>query len=310
MTLTELRYVVALARERHFGRAAASCFVSQPTLSIAVRKFEEKLGVQFFEREPELILTDMGQKLLGQATYILEQAELLKQMAASANHQLDIPLKLGVIFTISPYLLPHLIPALHTHTPSMPLILEENYTEKLLDMLRHGEIDAAVLAEPFHSAGLQTEVLYDEDFMLAAPVTHPWADRDSIDPSELVSEELLLLSHGNCLRDQILALCENNKHEDKNNEKTTWRRGLQGSSLTTVRHMVASGLGVTVLPASAVYNEESSCLAIIPFTDPSPSRRIVLAWRPQFPRTQAIEHLAQAIRECGLPGARPMAKAP
>lgn len=302
MTLTELRYVVALARERHFGRAAASCFVSQPTLSIAVRKFEEKLGVQFFEREPELILTDMGHKLLGQATYILEQAELLKQMAASANHQLDIPLKLGVIFTVSPYLLPYLIPALHTQSPSMPLILEENYTEKLLDMLRHGEIDAAVLAEPFHSTGLQTEVLYDENFMLAAPITHPWADRDSIDPSELVSEELLLLSHGNCLRDQILALCEPHKNEER--PKTTWRRGLQGSSLTTVRHMVASGLGVTVLPETAVHSEESTCLAIIPFTEPSPSRRIVLAWRPQFPRTQAIYHLAQAIRECSLPGAK------
>ncbi|WP_022652479.1 LysR substrate-binding domain-containing protein [Aquaspirillum serpens] len=304
MTLTELRYIVAVARERHFGRAATRCFVSQPTLSIAVKKFEEELGISLFERGTEITITPQGEPIIQQAQLVLEQVERLRLLASSQQNQLAGPLRLGIIFTISPYLLPRLIPALQQTTPEMPLYLEENYTSRLTEMLKLGEIDAAIVAEPFEESGLATLPLYDEPFIVATPRQHPWAQRTQIAPQELAQESILLLAHGNCFRDQVLALCD--RHSEPSLPHTpgleSWQHGLQGSSLTTVRHMVAGGLGITVLPLTSVQNGDEAMLSLIPFTPPAPTRRVVLAYRRQYPRQKAIAALAEAIYQCGLAG--------
>ncbi|XZG71825.1 LysR substrate-binding domain-containing protein [Chitinibacteraceae bacterium HSL-7] len=302
MTLTELRYIVAVARERHFGRAAASCFVSQPTLSVAVKKLEDELGVMLFERASgEVTLTPTGERVVRQAQTVLEEVQVIKSLAEQGRDPLAGPLKMGVIYTIGPYLLPHLIPALRQSAPQMQLLLEEDYTSRLAEMLKQGEIDVAIVAEPFHEPGLVTRPLYDEPFVVAAPKGHPWEALEQIDAGQLADENVLLLSPGNCFRDQVLQTCP-----DLNRESvptgSSLQRTLQGSSLTTIRHMVAGGIGVTVLPATSVSAADEALLAIRPFEAPAPERRVVLAWRRNFPRAAAVEAIAEAVLGCGLDG--------
>ncbi|GAB7125634.1 hydrogen peroxide-inducible genes activator [Silvimonas sp. JCM 19000] len=301
MTLTELRYIVAVARERHFGRAANSCFVSQPTLSVAVKKLEDELGVTLFERAAgEVTLTPIGDRVVEQAQRVLEEVQVVKQLAEQGKDPLAGPLKLGIIYTISPYLLPHLIPQMREIAPQMQILLEENYTGRLAEMLKQGEIDLAILAEPFHEPGIATRAIYDEPFVVATPKGHVWEKFEQIDSAQLADENVLLLSPGNCFRDHVLQTCP-----DLNRESLpagSLQRTLQGSSLTTIRHMVAGGIGVTVLPVTSISPGDSSLLTIRPFAEPVPTRRVVLAWRRNFPRLAAVEAVQEAILNSDLPG--------
>lgn len=300
MTLTELRYIVAVARERHFGRAAASCFVSQPTLSVAVKKLEDELGVMLFERAAgDVTLTPIGERIVGQAQTVLEEVQLIKQLAEQGKDPLAGSLRVGIIYTISPYLLPYLIPALRLKAPQMQMLLEENYTSRLAEMLKQGEIDVAILAEPFSEAGVATQVVYEEPFVVATPKGHPWEDLPAIESEQLADENVLLLSPGNCFRDHVLQTCPDLNRESL--PSGSLQRTLQGSSLTTIRHMVAGGVGVTVLPATSVTEADEHLLAIRPFVAPVPTRRVMLAWRRNFPRVAAIEALRQAVLISGLP---------
>lgn len=299
MTLTELRYIVAVARERHFGRAASSCFVSQPTLSVAVKKLEEELGVALFERAAgDVTVTPTGTLIVEQAQRVLEEVSLVKQLAEQGKDPLAGTLRLGVIYTIGPYLLPHLIPRLREIAPQMQLLLEENYTARLAEMLKQGEIDLAILAEPFHEGGISTQALYDEDFVVATPKGHEWENLTCIASEQLSDENVLLLSPGNCFRDQVLQTCSDLNRESMS--VGSLQRTLQGSSLTTIRHMVAGGIGVTVLPATSVSAADDSLLSVRPFSAPIPSRRVILAWRRNFPRHAAIEAVRQALLQSNL----------
>jgi LysR family hydrogen peroxide-inducible transcriptional activator len=303
MTLTELRYIVAVARERHFGRAAQRCFVSQPTLSIAIKKLEDELSITLFERGgTEVAVTEIGERIVEQAQRVLEEADSIKRLAGEHQNELAGPLKLGVIFTIGPYLLPRLIPALRVLAPEMPLYLEENYTARLAEMLKRGEVDAIIVADPFDEPGTLAYPLYDEDFVVATPKGHPWEKRAAVQPQQLgqETESVLLLNQGNCFRDQVLAACS--ELASRQNHAGGLAGMLQGSSLNTIRHMVASGMGITVLPMTSIGPADDTLLSIIPFTEPAPKRRVLLVTRKQFSRKKAVEALQQAVFRSGLPG--------
>ena len=304
MTLTELRYIVAVARERHFGRAADACFVSQPTLSVAVRKLEEELNTQIFERtNTEVSMTSLGALIVDQAQRVLEEANSLKHLAMHGQDPLSGPLRLGAIYTIAPYLLPSLVRIARKLLPNAPLFLEENYTVRLLEILRQGALDCLVLAEPFTSTGLNQIDLYDEPFLVAVPKGHPWEFRTSIPHRELKEQNTLLLGTGNCFRDHVLGVCpELNRFGS--GATLGEQRSFEGSSLETIRQMVASGIGISVMPRTSVADPEATdqLIRYIPFEDPIPTRRICLVWRKNFPRAAAMEELAKVIRESALPG--------
>jgi LysR family hydrogen peroxide-inducible transcriptional activator len=316
MTLTELKYIVAVARERHFGKAAEACFVSQPTLSVAIKKLEDELEVKLFERSAgEVTVTPLGEQIVQQAQSVLDQAASIKEIAKRGKDPLAGPLKLGVIYTIGPYLLPDLVRQNIARTPQMPLMLQENFTAKLLDMLRAGEIDAAIMAEPFPDAGLAIAPLYDEPFLAAVPSHHPLAQKESVTSDELKSETMLLLGTGHCFRDHVLEVCPEFARFSSNAEGI--RKSFEGSSLETIKHMVASGMGVTLVPRLSVPQEslkprpksrrEAEVLVrYLPVRDSEgrepPTRRVVLAWRRSFTRYEAIAALRNAIYACALPG--------
>ena len=301
MTLTELRYIVAVARERHFGRAAEACFVSQPTLSVAIKKLEEELDVKIFERGgSEVSVTPLGEDIVRQAQSVLDQAGAIKEIAKRGKDPLAGALRLGIIYTIGPYLLPELVRHTIEMYPQMPLMLQENFTVKLLEMLRTGELDCAIMAEPFPDTGLATAQLYDEPFVVALPATHPLADRATISAEELKRETMLLLGTGHCFRDHVLEVCPEFARFSSDAEGI--RRSFEGSSLETIKHMVASGMGVTVVPQLSVPREKSAHLRFVPFSDPIPTRRVVLAWRRSFTRYEAIAALRNAIYACQLNG--------
>ena len=301
MTLTELRYIVAVARERHFGRAAEACFVSQPTLSVAIKKLEEELGVSIFERGGvEVSVTPIGNQIVEQAHRVLEHTQTLKELARVGKDPLSGPLKLGIIYTIGPYLLPQLIKQIIMQVPQMPLILQENFTVKLLELLRSGEIDVAILAEPFSETGLATQALYDEPFIVAVPKSHELATRASISSEELKSQTMLLLGTGHCFRDHVLEVCPELSRYSQTNAGI--QRTFEGSSLETIRHMVASGIGITVLPMMAAPKDlaDTELLHYLPFSGAAPSRRIVLAWRKSFTRSAAIDAIRRAVLSVDL----------
>lgn len=300
MTLNELKYVVAVARERHFGHAAESCFVSQPTLSVAVRKIEDELGVSLFERRKgEVSITPVGERIVAQAQRVLEEVNAIRHLAAEGQDPLAAPLRLGAIYTIGPYLLPHLIPRIAERAPQMRLIVEENFTSVLTEKLRRGELDVVIISLPFEEPGVVTLPLYEEPFVLVLPSSHPLNQKDGVVVADLTNEDVLLLGAGHCFRDQVLEICPECVRQQ---ERGLSRQMLEGSSLETIRYMVASGLGVTVLPCSAAGADRFSerLLQIRRFSDGSPSRVVALAWRKSFPRPQAIEVLRQAISDSDL----------
>lgn len=295
MTLTELRYVVAVADERHFGRAALRCFVSQPSLSAAVKNLEEELGVQIFERgKGEVLLTPVGGEIVAQARRTLDEAARVTMVATQGRNPLEGPLRLGVIHTVAPYLLPDLVAALAKAAPRMPLDIEENLTANLDAMLKAGLIDAAIVALPYGEPGVTVLPLYSEDFRVIVPARHRWARRHAIRADELAAENLLLLNVGHCFRDQVLDACREFARPANH--------GKQGNSLETIRNMVTSGMGVSVLPATALTPKYATPLVkAIDFAPPAPSRRVVLAWRDAFPRRAALDVIAGAIPRLGLP---------
>ncbi|HET7775725.1 MAG TPA: hydrogen peroxide-inducible genes activator [Azospira sp.] len=295
MTLTELRYIVALAQEGKFSRAAERCSVSQPTLSVAIQRLEEDLGVILFERgKGQVSVTDVGEQVVAQAAIALEEADRVRHIAHRGRNQLDGGLKLGVIYTIGPYLLPELIVSLKQIAPDMPLAIEENMTATLADMLRHGEVDAAILALPFALSGVVTRPLYDEPFKVVVPQGHPWQAKAEVGSDEVAAQDVLLLKAGNCFRDQVMDACPQISGAD-----TEVR---QGHSIETIRCMVASGFGLSVLPAGALCKPYSTdLLRVVPFKAPAPSRRVALAWRVGFTRPKAVEALCQAVRHIDNP---------
>ena len=303
MTLTELKYIVAVARSKHFGHAAESCFVAQPTLSVAIKKLEDELGVTLFERGgSEVSVTPVGAQIVAQAERVLEQTAAIKELAKQNKDPLAGPLRLGVIYTIGPYLLPPLVKNLIDKVPQMPLVLQENFTVKLLELLRQGELDAAIMALPLPDHGMMMQTLYDEPFVVATPRTHPWAKRREIPADDLKAETMLLLGSGHCFRDQVLEVCpEMARFSSPGNGM---QRTFEGSSLETIRHMVASGIGLTVLPRASVrdMDDPNGMLAFVPFSSPAPSRRVVIVWRKSFTRRAAIEAVCNAVAQCDLPG--------
>lgn len=299
MTLTELRYIVAVARERHFGRAAEACFVSQPTLSVAIKKLEDELDLKLFERgSNEVTVTPLGEQVVRQAQAVLEQAAEIREIAKRGKDPLAGPLKLGIIYTIGPYLLPQLVSRAIERTPQMPLMLQENFTVKLLEMLRTGELDCAIMAEPFPDTGLAVAPLYDEPFVIAVPHAHPFASRSAIPADELKQETMLLLGTGHCFRDHVLEVCPEFARFSSDAEGI--RKSFEGSSLETIKHMVAYGMGVTVVPALSVPVGPSPLVTYVPFEPPVPTRRVVLAWRRTFTRYEAIAALRNAVYACDL----------
>jgi LysR family transcriptional regulator, hydrogen peroxide-inducible genes activator len=309
MTLTELKYIVAVAREKHFGKAAEACYVSQPTLSVAIKKLEDELEVKLFERSAnEVTVTPLGEEIVRQAQSVLEQAANIKDPLAG-------PLKLGIIYTIGPYLLPDLVRHAIAMTPQMPLMLQENFTVKLLEMLRTGEIDCAIMAEPFPDTGLAMAQLYDEPFMAAVPTQHALAKQETVTAEELKRETMLLLGNGHCFRDHVLEVCPEFARFSSDAEGI--RKSFEGSSLETIKHMVAAGMGVTLVPRLSVpkdalasspkrRQDEDAYVKYLAITDANgglpPTRRVVLAWRRSFTRYEAIAALRNSIYACELPG--------
>jgi LysR family hydrogen peroxide-inducible transcriptional activator len=317
VTLTELKYIVAVAREKHFGKAAEACFVSQPTLSVAIKKLEEELELKIFERSAnEVTVTPLGQEIIEQAQSVLEQAAQIKEIAKRGKDPLAGTLRLGLIYTIGPYLLPSLVKQVIAQAPQMPLMLQENFTVKLLEMLRTGETDCAVLAEPFPETGLAIAPLYDEPFMAAVPMGHPLAKQTSVTAEQLKNETMLLLGTGHCFRDHVLEVCPEFARFSSHAEGI--RKSFEGSSLETIRHMVAAGMGVTLVPRLSVpqaalqdkpqRQNEDAYVKYLPIADAAggapPSRRVVLAWRRSFTRYEAVAALRNAIYACPLPGVK------
>ncbi|HEY9148989.1 MAG TPA: hydrogen peroxide-inducible genes activator, partial [Gammaproteobacteria bacterium] len=281
--------------------AAQACFVSQPTLSVGVKRLEEELGVTLFERSPgEITLTPAGERVVEQARRALAEANTVRDVALASRDELAGPLRLGAIYTIGPYLLPHIIPAIREQAPKMPLLVEENYTVTLTDKLRRGDLDVIVIALPFEEPGLVTLPLYDEPFVMLLPASHPLSLQPSISTAELAQETVLLLGQGHCFRDQVLEFCPD--CAPKAQQQTSLQQSLEGASLETIRMMVTSGVGVTILPCTAAAADLYSgrLLSIRRFSDVEPGRTVALAWRSSFPRPKVIEVLRQAVAQSAL----------
>jgi LysR family transcriptional regulator, hydrogen peroxide-inducible genes activator len=289
MTLTELQYIVAVAQERHFGRAAERVFVTQPALSLAIKKLEDELGTTIFE------LTSLGERIVHQAQRVVEEAEQIKILAAQGKDQLNGRLRLGVIATVGPYILPDLVPLLNARAPKMPLELEENLTQNLVGMLKSGKLDVIMIALPFEEPGILTSALYDEPFQAVVPTGHPWRKKKVLDSHQLGTEKVLLPHAGHCFRQQVLDACPELSRSDA--------EGWQGNSLETIRQMVVSGFGITVMPCSALTQKyQNKCLIAIKLADPVPGRRIGLAWRRGFTRPQVIDVIRGAVHALKIPG--------
>lgn len=301
MTLTELRYIVALHQTGHFGKAAEKCFVSQPTLSVAIKKLEEELDIVLFERSRQQVrATPLGEKIIQQAHTVLEQASLIRDLADSGRDPLGSTLSVGAIFTVGPYLFPHFVPRLQQAAPHMPLFIEENFTAVLREKLRRGELDAIVIALPFNEVDVVTRPLYEESFVVLLQDNHPLANEAAINTRQLEREKVLLLGEGHCFRDQVLEACPGlQKH--LGGTPDALQSVVEGSSLETLKYMVASGLGITVLPQSAAQMNQFSGgnLVTRPLAS-DPKRTVALAWRASFPRHRAIDTLVAAIQDAEL----------
>jgi len=292
MNLRDLRYLVALAEERHFGRAAERCHVSQPTLSAQIRKLEEYLGVTLVERRPKRAsLTPTGAKIVERARRALQEADAIVGIAKTESDPLAGPLRLALIPTVGPYLLPHVARPLKRALPRLKLLLYEYQTGPLLEKLRDGEIDLGILALPVTGEDLVTEALYDEPFMLAVPTTHALAERNRVKVSDLEGETLLLLEDGHCLRDQALEVCSRIRLGEEQDYRAT--------SLETLRQMVAAGHGITLLPQLAGSSPVGATrgLRIKPFGRPPPARTIGAVWRKSTTRGPAIDTVVTTIRK-------------
>jgi len=299
MTLTELRYLVALSEAGHFRKAADACNVSQPTLSIAIKKLEEELGISLFERARHKVSpTPIGERVVEQARTVLQEIHNLVNLAEQGKDPLGSVLSVGAIYTVGPYLFPRLVPRIKKLAPGMPMYIEESYTADLRVKLSSGALDAIFIALPFTEPEVVTRSLFDEPFMVLMQKDHPLASGKKIEPAALAEHRVLLMGEGHCFRDQVLEACPGLQASIAAHNARD-QAVVEGSSLETLKHMVASGMGITVLPESAAnvasYGEQE--LVLRPFTDPSPHRTIALAWRVSYPRHQAIDVLAEALKD-------------
>lgn len=292
MNLRDLRYLVALAEQRHFGRAAEACHVSQPTLSTQIRKLEDELGVALVERAPrQVMLTPAGHDIAARARRVLAEVDQMRETARRTADPEAGSVRLGLFPTLGPYLLPHVVPRIRARFPRLELLLVEEKTEVVLHMLRDGKLDAAVLALPLHEEWLETEFLFEEPFLLAVPEGHPLAEQRELRLSELDHERLLLLEEGHCLRDQALEVCTMAGAGEK--------EGFRATSLETLRQMVAAGVGVTLLPMLAVKPpvSPSENIRLLSFRDPPPTRRLALVWRKSSATSSFLHKLAAVLRD-------------
>jgi len=292
MNLRDLKYLVALADHRHFGRAAAASFVSQPTLSTQIRKLEDELGVSLVERAPrKVMLTPAGRDIAERARRVIAEVEQMKEAARRSQDPEAGTVRLGLFPTLGPYLLPHVVPRIRERFPRLELLLVEEKSDVILAQLREGRLDAGLLALPVHDDQLHAEFLFEEPFVLAVPETHPLAKKASLSLKDLAHERLLLLEDGHCLRDQALDVCAL--------AGTGERSGFQATSLETLRQMVAANVGVTLLPALAVKPPvaRSENIHLLGFRDSKPSRQIAMVWRRSSAMAEFLRQLAQVFRE-------------
>ena len=297
MTLSELRFIVALAHEKNFRKAAEKSFVSQPALSLGIKKIEQELNMSIFERSVgaggDVKITPVGQKIIEQATIVLEEAAKIKDLSAGGDKQLDLPFKLGLIYSIAPYLLPLIIPSLGQKVPNMPLEIHEDITKNLENDLKQGSIDAAVIALPFDIPGMEIEILYDEPFVVIVPLLHSWKAKTTIKAKDLSKEKVLLLDRTHCFSNQVVEACPG---LSKNSEIQL------GNSLETIRKMVASNLGISVLPQSAATDKyQDTLVQTIPFESPVPFRRVALAYRKSAVKKDAVKHIVNVIKSLEAP---------
>lgn len=298
MKFSTLRYLVAFGDEGSFSRAAERCQISQPTLSVALQNLEAELGVTLIERgKSHVALTDVGWQVVAQARKTLDEARRIELVAQSGKDPLAGDFRLGVIHTIGPYLLPELIAAMRKTAPNTRFYIEESMTALLTDSLKYGTVDAAIIALPFDVKGLQVHPLYDEAFEVIVPKGHRWARRKKIASHEVRGEEVLVLKAGNCFREQVLDACPDISHAEGSLH--------QGHSIETIRCMVASGYGISVLPEGALSGPYRSEMVVpIPFREPAPSRRVALAWRKGFPRPKVVETIIAAVAAMKNPSYR------
>jgi len=310
MNLRDLHYLVSLADHRHFGRAAEACFVSQPTLSTQVRKLEEELGVTLVERNPrKVLLTEVGQQIVARARDVLNEVEQIRHIAHRDQDPAAGSLRLGIFPTLGPYLLPHVLATIRTRFPRLELLLVEEKSPELMQRLREGKLDAALLALPVHDEALHAEFLFEEPFLLAAPDAHPLAGRRALKLADLEDQHLLLLEDGHCLRDQALEVCRMSGASEK--------QGFRATSLETLRQMVAANVGVTLLPVLAVQPPiaRTGNVHLTPFRGHAPSRRIAMFWRKSsamhtflLQLAEVFKHLPQGLLDpATLPAAKPSA---
>ncbi|MGQ4584634.1 LysR substrate-binding domain-containing protein [Lysobacter sp. F60174L2] len=292
MNLRDLKYLLALADHKHFGRAAAASFVSQPTLSTQIRKLEEELGVALVERAPRrVMLTPIGRDIVERARRVIAEIDQMAEVARRSQDPEAGTVRLGLFPTLAPYLLPHVLPAVRERFPRLELLLVEEKTDQILARLRDGRLDAGILALPLHDEQLHIEPLFDEPFLLAVPRGHPMARQESLDLSQLDDQHLLLLEEGHCLRDQALDVCRLSGADE--------RDGFRATSLETLRQMVASGVGITLLPVLAVQPPVpvSPDIALLPFKNQPPHRRIAMVWRRSSAMDAFLQQLAGAFRQ-------------
>ncbi|MBD9478422.1 DNA-binding transcriptional regulator OxyR [Pseudoxanthomonas sp. PXM02] len=292
MNLRDLKYLVALADHKHFGRAAAACYVSQPTLSTQIKKLEDELGVPLVERAPrKVMLTPAGRDAADRARRIVAEVEQMKEAARRSQDPEAGTVRLGIFPTLGPYLLPHVVPRIRARFPHLELLLVEEKSDVLLSRLREGRLDAGLLALPVTDDQLHTEFLFEEPFVLAVPESHPLARRDSLSLAELSQQQLLLLEDGHCLREQALDVCRLSGA----NEKSEFR----ATSLETLRQMVAADVGITLLPTLAVKPPvaRSENIHLLGFSDSHPSRQIAMVWRKSSAMSDFLQQLAQVFRD-------------
>jgi LysR family transcriptional regulator, hydrogen peroxide-inducible genes activator len=289
LSLRALGYLVALAETRHFGKAAELCFVSQPTLSAQIKKMEDQLGVQLVERGQQVRLTDIGERVVERARRAIEEAREIEELARTFQDPLAGELRIGLIPTVGPYLLPHVAGPLRERFPRLKLLLLEHQTHRLIELLKGGALDVGILALPIPAERLSTRELYNETFQVALPLDHPLARRGRLSLEDLDGETLLLLEDGHCLRDQALAACRLARVREAPDFRAT--------SLETLRQMVAAGVGITLLPSLAVEQQDarSPAMFLRRFKDPEPSRTIAAAWRPGCAREETINNVCKAI---------------
>lgn len=293
MNLQDLRYLVAVADHRHFGRAAEACFVSQPTLSTQIKKLERELGVELIERNPrQIMLTSVGESIVERARVVLRETDNIREVARRATDPEAGSLRIGLFPTLAPYLLPHVVPVLHDRFPKLELLLVEEKSAVVHQRLRDGQLDVGLLALPVHDDHLQCEPLFTEEFVLAVPTGHPLSQvQGTVSTSVLAGDNVLLLEEGHCLRDQALSVCQLAGAEE--------RSGFRATSLETLRQMVAAGVGVTLLPELAVEPPvpASPDITLVRFDEPVPRRQIAMFWRRTSAYAEFLPEVADAIRE-------------